>query len=218
MKGFLDIKLAFPSWATWCEELTHLKRPWCRERLRAGGEGDGRGWDGWMASPTRWTWVWVNSRSWMDREASCAAVHGVAKSRTQLSGWTELNCEARDFSGKNVEWVAIPFSGASAQPRYRTQASRASSNAGWPLRCWAKGKPNIWYKSEVKVTVTQLCLTICEPMAYTVHGILQARTLEWVAVPFSRGSSQPRDRTQVSCIAGGFFTSWATREAKYLIH
>ena len=42
--------------ATWCEELTHLKRPWCWERLRAGGEGDNRGWDGWMASLTRWTW------------------------------------------------------------------------------------------------------------------------------------------------------------------
>ena len=51
------------------------------------------------------------------------------------------------------------------------------------------------------------------PMDYTVHGILQARILEWVAFPFSRGSSQPRDRIQVSCIAGGFFTSWATREA-----
>ena len=51
------------------------------------------------------------------------------------------------------------------------------------------------------------------PMDYMVHGILQARTLEWVAFLFSRGSSQPRDRTQVSCIAGGFFTSWATREA-----
>ena len=50
--------------ATWCEELSHLKRPWCRERLKAGGEGDDRGWDGWMASPTRWTWVWVSSRSW----------------------------------------------------------------------------------------------------------------------------------------------------------
>ena len=46
-----------------------------------------------------------------------------------------------------------------------------------------------------------------------VHGILRARILEWAAFPFSRGSSQPRDRTQVSCIAGGFFTSWATREA-----
>ena len=49
--------------ATSCEELTHWKRPWCWERLRA-GEGDNRGWDDWMASPTRWTWIWVNSRSW----------------------------------------------------------------------------------------------------------------------------------------------------------
>ena len=58
-----------------------------------------------------------------------------------------------------------------------------------------------------KVKVTQLCLTLCDFMDYTVHGILQARILEWVAVLFSRGSSQPRDRTQVSHIAGGLFTS-----------
>ena len=50
--------------ATWCEELTHLKRPWCWEGLGAGGEGDDRGWDGWMASPTQWTWVSVDYRSW----------------------------------------------------------------------------------------------------------------------------------------------------------
>ena len=50
--------------ATSCEELTHWKRPWCWEGLRAGGEGDDRGWDGWMASLTWWTWVWVNSLSW----------------------------------------------------------------------------------------------------------------------------------------------------------
>ena len=50
-------------------------------------------------------------------------------------------------------------------------------------------------------------------MDYTVHGILQAKILEWVAFPFSRGSSQPRDQTQASFIAGGFFTSWATKEA-----
>ena len=50
--------------ATWCEELTHLKRPWCWEGLRAGGEGDSRGWDGWMASLTWWAWVWVDSGSW----------------------------------------------------------------------------------------------------------------------------------------------------------
>ena len=50
--------------ATWCEELTHWKRPWCWERLKAGGEGGDRGWDGWMASLTWWTWVWTTSLNW----------------------------------------------------------------------------------------------------------------------------------------------------------
>ena len=59
----LKLKLQYFK-ATWCEELTHLKRPWCWERLKAEGEGDDRGWDGWKASLTQWTWVWVNSRSW----------------------------------------------------------------------------------------------------------------------------------------------------------
>ena len=67
---------------------------------------------------------------------------------------------------------------------------------------------------KVKVKVDQSCPTIFDPMDYTVHGIFQARILEWVAFPFSRGSSQPRDQTQVSHIAGGFFTSWATRETQ----
>ena len=64
-----------------------------------------------------------------------------------------------------------------------------------------------------KVKVAQSSPTLFDPMDYTVHGIFQARILEWVAVPFFRGSSYPRDRTQVSYLAGGFFTSWATREA-----
>ena len=61
-----------------------------------------------------------------------------------------------------------------------------------------------------EVEVAQSCPTLCDPMDYTVHGIFQARILEWVAFPFSRGSSQPRDGTQIPCIAGRFFTSWAT--------
>ena len=64
-----------------------------------------------------------------------------------------------------------------------------------------------------KAKVTQSCPTLFDPMDYPVHGILQSRILEWVAT-FSRGSSQPRDRIQVSGIAGGFFTSWATRKAQ----
>ena len=60
---------------------------------------------------------------------------------------------------------------------------------------------------EVKVKVAQLCPTLCNPMDYTVHRILQARILEWIVFPFSRGSSQLRDQAQVSHIAGGLFTS-----------
>ena len=68
----------------------------------------------------------------------------------------------------------------------------------------------------VKVKAAWSCPTLCDPVVCTVHGILQARILEWVAFPFSRGSSQLRDQTQFSCTAGGFFTHWATREAPYL--
>ena len=71
---------------------------------------------------------------------------------------------------------------------------------------------------KLKVKVVQSCPTLCDPMdcnlpGSSVPGILQARTVEWVAVPFSMGSFQPRDWTQVSHNAGGFFTLWATREA-----
>ena len=68
---------------------------------------------------------------------------------------------------------------------------------------------------EVKVKVAQSCPTFYDPLYYTVPGILQARMWEWVAFPFSRGSAQPRDWTQVSHIAGRFFTNWATWEAQF---
>ena len=68
----------------------------------------------------------------------------------------------------------------------------------------------------VKVKVTQSCLTLSDTVDYTIHRILLAKTVVWVAFPFSRGSSQWRDRTQVSHIAGRFFTSWATREAQLI--
>ena len=83
------LKLKLQSLAPWCKELTHWKRSWCWKRLRTGGEEGDRGWDGWMAPPTQWTWVWANSEKTVkDREAWYAAVHGVSKSQTWLSNWT----------------------------------------------------------------------------------------------------------------------------------
>ena len=84
----LMLKLKRQYLVTWCEVLTHWKRPWCWERLRAWGEGDDRGWDGGMASLIQWTWVWVGSGRWW-RTGRRAVVHGVAKSRTWLSDWTD---------------------------------------------------------------------------------------------------------------------------------
>ena len=80
--------------ATWCEELTHLKRPWCWERLKVGGEGDDRRWDGWMASLTQWTWAWVDSGSWWctGRPDVLYSPWGHKESdTTQQLNWTEVN-------------------------------------------------------------------------------------------------------------------------------
>ena len=89
---------------------------------------------------------------------------------------------------------------------------------GLTVRNWTESKTTCLLSITsmcVCVNVTQSCPTLGDPMDYIVHGILQARILEWVVFPFSRGSSQARDRIQVSHIAGGFFISWATREALF---
>ena len=78
-----DVESGF--WKGFGDGARHWKKPWWWAGLKAGGEGDDRGWDGWMASPTQWTWVWVNSM-----EAWCATVHEVAKSQAPLRDWTEL--------------------------------------------------------------------------------------------------------------------------------
>ena len=86
----LMLKLSSNTLSTWCKELTHLKRPLCWERLKAGEEGDDRGWDGWMASLTWWTWVWASSRSfWWTGKPGMLQSMG---SQTVGHDWvTELN-------------------------------------------------------------------------------------------------------------------------------
>ena len=77
--------------ATWCKELTHWKRPWCWERLKAGGEGDDRAWDGWMASLTQWTWVWASSRSWWwtGKPGTLQSMGPQRVDMTEWLNWTE---------------------------------------------------------------------------------------------------------------------------------
>ena len=112
-----------------------------------------------------------------------------------------------------LEWVAFHFSRGSSQPRNQTHcrqilyqlSHKGSPKASTCYVCSTQHTGSLCAKS------LQSCLTLCDPMdcsppGCSIHGILQARRLEWAAITFSRGSSQPRDRTLVSCIAGRFFT------------
>ena len=85
---------------TSCEELTHLKRPWCWERLKAGGEEDNRGWDGWMASPTWWAWVYVNSGSWWwtGRPGMLQSMGHRESDTTEWLNWTEHTQDSQIIS------------------------------------------------------------------------------------------------------------------------
>jgi len=112
-----------------------------------------------------------------------------------------------------LEWAAISFSRGSSQSMDRT---RVSCIAWGFFIAEPAGKP-ICIEGCVCVLGPQLCPTLCDPkdcsqLGSTVHGILQARILEWFPISFSRRPSQRKDQTQISCIAGWFFTIWATRE------
>ena len=110
--------------ATWCKELTHLEKPWCWEGLKAEGEGDDRGWDGWMASLTWWTWVWANSSCWW-WTGQPGMLQSMGSQRVRYDWVTELNwpgCNMpRSFppaSGQQV-WVGAWASvGCNAAPDY----------------------------------------------------------------------------------------------------
>ena len=88
--GRTDTEAETLTLATWCKELTPWKRPWCWERLKAGGEGDDKGWDGWMASPTQWTWVWVSSRNWW-WTGKPGVLQSVGSQRVRHDWATQLN-------------------------------------------------------------------------------------------------------------------------------
>ena len=109
----LMLKLKHHTLATWCEELTHWKRPWFWDRLRAGGEGDDRRWDGWMASPTWWTWVWTSSKSWCwTGKPGVLQSMGLQRvghnwvtelNRTELTAWNDICSWAWLFQGSKTK-------------------------------------------------------------------------------------------------------------------
>ena len=139
--GRNDAKAEISVFGHLCKELTHWKRLWCWEGMGAGGEGDDRGWNGWMASLTRWTWVWVNSGSWWWTGRPGMLRFMVQESdTTERLHWTEmlnhvqLFCDAMESSppGSSVhgisqirilEWVAISFSKASFRPLFESESS-----------------------------------------------------------------------------------------------
>ena len=105
----LMLKLKLQYLATWCEELTHLKRPWCWERLKA-GEGDDRGWDGWMTKPTRCTWIWVSSGCWW-YTGKPGMVQSLGSQGVRHDWATELIDDSRagstiESTKKSVEYVS----------------------------------------------------------------------------------------------------------------
>ena len=118
--------------ATWCEELTHWKRPWCWERLRAGKEGDYRGWDGWMASLTQWTWVWVGSGSWW-WTGRPGVLQFMGSQRVGHNWATELN------------WTESSFRPG---PNHREPRALSALPEKWE-RCW-RGRA----RKEAKFTLT----------------------------------------------------------------
>ena len=143
--------------APWCEELTHLKRPWCWERLKAGGEGDDRVWDGWMASPTQWTWVSVNSGSrWWTRRPRVLQSMWLQRDTTEQLNWTELErlcyysdpfviCKEREGSKvfpclQTNKLPCYRFTGTSRRPRLLGQCHRTLLATKAELPRWHSGK------------------------------------------------------------------------------
>ena len=149
----------------------------------------------------------TNESYWLDHYCCCL----VAQSCPTLCNPMDCSPPGSSVHGisqaSSLEWFAISFFRASSTPRNWTCISCIDRQIlyHWAIRKWK------WKWSESKSLLSD---SLPPHGLYTVHGILQARILEWVAFPFSRGSSQPRDWTQMSHIAGGFFTSWATREAQ----
>ena len=138
--SFEGLMLKLHTLATWCKELTHLKRPWCWETLKAGGKGDDRGWDGWMASPTLWTWVWVNSRIswWTGRSGTLQSM----RLETIEHGWaSEVRRGSRQTGHPSAMWGH-----SEKKAIYEHVGCHQKPNLPSP-RSWTSSPPELWDSS-----------------------------------------------------------------------
>ena len=136
--------------ATWYEELTHLKRPWCWEGLGAGREKDDRGKDGWMASPTQWTWVWVNSGSWW-WTGRPRLLQFIGSQRVRHDSATELKwieCDPCSRCCQTVYWAKGRTLRSKCWDRRLVDHSTWGSYTPVPLRIWSLKKIFIFHKIE----------------------------------------------------------------------
>ena len=167
---------------------------------------------------------WRNSRT--PRPPAVAEFKEEAEQTVQTSVRLRAGCTCLGRSswgsGPPRAWEKTPSDAGLSRRHLALRTHRLTPGGFWMLRSSPTATPSLpaCFSSCTQGLVMQSCPTLCSPMdgsppGSSVHGILQARILEWVVMPSSRGSFQPRDWTCVSCIAGGFFTIWASREASH---
>ena len=128
--------------ATLCKELTHWKRPWWWERLMAGGEGDNRGWDGWMASLTQWTWVWANSRNGAGQGSLVcfSPWSGKVSNTTERMNWTEPHSEDSSLISVLSKELSRVFSNTAVQ-KHQFFGAQPSLWANSHIHWWLLVRP-----------------------------------------------------------------------------
>ena len=192
-------------------------------KIEVGGEGDDRGWGSWMASPTQWTWVWVNSGSWW-WTGRPGVLHSMGSQRVRHDWATELNwaeCNVLEVGKSKIRILAwylgflvralfficrwIPPYCVFLWCRETLLLHCVSYKGTNPIQKALPSRPAqhlVHVHAQSLLSFPALCNPMdCSPTGFSVYGILQTRILEWVVMPSSRESSWPRDRTQVSYVS-----------------